>query len=82
MGDKLVRNASETDWSTQHGGVRVQAIYRELTLTAGFSITGSGNTVQAPWGSFPGYLSLTVAMGAAAAGAAGRVAAFYASRRA
>jgi hypothetical protein len=58
VGDALVQNASEKKWSTQHGGGRVQAMYQELTLTAGFSITGSGNTIQAPWGSFPGYLSL------------------------
>src|SRR5262249_23289828 len=29
----------------------------ELTLTGAFSITGAGNTIQTPWGAFPGYLS-------------------------
>ena len=32
--------------------------YRELTFTLGGSVTGDGNAIQAPWGSFPGYLSL------------------------
>jgi hypothetical protein len=45
-------------WATQVGGVRTQAIYRGLTLTGAFSITGSGNNIQTPWGSYPGYLSL------------------------
>jgi hypothetical protein len=58
VGDELVANASKKDWSTQNGGVRIQALYKELTLTTGFSITASGNTIQAPWGTFPGYLSL------------------------
>ena len=33
-------------------------IYQSFTLTTAFSITGAGNTIQAPWGSFPGYLSM------------------------
>ena len=39
-------------------GVRVQALYRELalTLTSAFSITGSGNSIQIPWGYTPNYL--------------------------
>ena len=36
----------------------MQAIYRDLTLTGAFSVTGAGNTIQSPWGSFPGYLSM------------------------
>jgi outer membrane OprD family porin len=58
VGDKLLTNVSDRDWNTQNGSSRFQAIFRELTLTAGFSITASGNTIQSPWGSFPGYLSL------------------------
>ena len=27
-------------------------------MTAAFSITGDGNNIQTPWGSFPGYLSM------------------------
>jgi len=27
-------------------------------VTAAFSITGAGNTIQNPWGSFPGFLSM------------------------
>ena len=45
-------------WATQQGGGRFQMIYQALTLTTAFSITGAGNTIQAPWGSFPGYLSM------------------------
>jgi len=45
-------------WSTQAGGVRVQGVYSDLTLTFAFSLTGAGNTIQTPWGSFPGYLSM------------------------
>ena len=50
VGDELVATAAKRNWSTQHGGVRVQALYRELTLTSAFSITGSGNSIQSPWG--------------------------------
>jgi hypothetical protein len=60
VGDELVANAADKNWTTQVGGARVQAIYKELTLTAAFSITASGNTIQSPWGSYPGYLSLIV----------------------
>jgi hypothetical protein len=55
VGDKLVANAAKRNWSTQHGGVRVQGLYRELTLTSAFSITGSGNSIQSPWGNSPNY---------------------------
>ena len=56
VGDKLVANAAKTNWSTQQEGVRVQALYQELTLTSGFSITGSGNSILTPWGYSPNYL--------------------------
>ena len=55
VGDELVANAAERNWNTQHGGVRVQALYRELTLTSAFSITGSENSIQSPWGNSPNY---------------------------
>jgi hypothetical protein len=59
---RAVNNArvpgSERYWDTQVGGVRTQAIYRDLTVGAAFSITGAGNNIQSPWGSYPGYLSL------------------------
>jgi outer membrane OprD family porin len=59
VGDALLAPADgKFYWSTQAGGARVQAIYHDLTLTGAFSITGAGNTIQSPWGSFPGYLSL------------------------
>jgi hypothetical protein len=56
VGDELVANAAKRNWSTQQGGVRVKALYRELTLTSAFSITGSGNSIQSPWGNSPNYV--------------------------
>ncbi len=60
LGDawKVIDNAQSRFWATQQGGIQVQLIYKDLTLTTAFSITGAGNTIQAPWGSFPGYLSM------------------------
>lgn len=58
VGDALLANADSKHWVTQAGGARIQLVYRDLTLTAAFSITGAGNTIQNPWGSFPGYLSM------------------------
>jgi outer membrane OprD family porin len=57
VGNAFLTSAAEKYWAVQVGGARVQVIYRELTLTTAFSITGSGNTIQTPWGSYPGYLS-------------------------
>ena len=45
-------------WATQHGGGRAQFVIGDLTLTGAFSLTAKGNTIQTPWGSFIGYLSL------------------------
>jgi hypothetical protein len=53
-----VETGSERYWATQAGGMRTDVTYRDLTLTTAFSITGSGNNIQNPWGSYPGYLSL------------------------
>ena len=58
VGDALLAPADGRYWATQQGGARVQLTWRDLTLTTAFSITGAGNTIQAPWGSFPGYLSM------------------------
>ena len=58
VGDALLAKADGKYWITQAGGARIQVIHRELTLTTAFSITGDGNTIQNPWGSFPGYLSM------------------------
>jgi hypothetical protein len=58
VGTALVANAADKKWVSQVGGARVQLIYRQLTLTGAFSITGSGNTIQNPWGTYPGFLSL------------------------
>lgn len=58
VGDQLLTNASSKDWSTYNVSAKAAVAYRELTVTLGGSVTGDGNTIQAPWGSFPGYLSL------------------------
>ena len=58
VGDANLARADGRYWATQQGGARVQFMYGDLTMTVGFSITGAGNTIQSPWGSFPGYLSL------------------------
>ena len=59
VGNALLAPAGgRTYWSTQAGGMRVQGLYKDLTLTFAFSLTAAGNTIQTPWGSFPGYLSL------------------------
>ena len=54
VGDALLPAADGKYWATQAGGARVQAIYRDLTLTGAFSITGAGNTIQSPGGAFLG----------------------------
>jgi len=58
VGDAILAPAHGKYWVTQAGGTRLQLGYRELTLTAAFSVTGNGNNIQNPWGSFPGYLSM------------------------
>jgi hypothetical protein len=60
VGDKLLTNAASQDWDTQNVSLKASVAYRELTVTVGGQVTGSGNTVQAPWGSYLGYLSLIV----------------------
>ena len=58
VGQALLAPAEGKYWATQTGGARLQPIYRQLTVTGAFGITGSGNTIQTPWGSYIGYLSL------------------------
>jgi hypothetical protein len=58
VGAARLQTAKERFWATQVGGARVQVLYRDLTIVGAFSITGAGNTIQSPWGTYPGYLSL------------------------
>lgn len=58
VGDKLAQSSAFKSWETQNGSGKVTLTYRELGVTTGFSVTAAGNTMQAPWGSFPGYLSI------------------------
>jgi hypothetical protein len=62
VGEALVANAATRKWRTRVGAARVQLIYRDLTFTGAFSNTGSGNAIQNPWGTYPGYLSLIDAL--------------------
>jgi hypothetical protein len=58
VGDKLLTNASVQDWDTQNVSLKAAVSWAELTVSLLGQVTASGNTVQAPWGSYPGYLSL------------------------
>ena len=58
VGEALLAPADGRYWATQQGGARVQLSWRDLTVTTAFSVTGAGNTIQSPWGTFPGYLSM------------------------
>ena len=59
VGSALLPQAGgKSFWDTQSGGARVQAVWRDLTLTTAFTMTAAGNTIQSPWGSYPGYLSM------------------------
>ncbi len=58
VGDQLLTNTATKDWDTYNVSAKAGVAHRELTVTVGGSITGDGHTIQAPWGSFPGYLSL------------------------
>jgi hypothetical protein len=58
VGAALVANAATRMWATQVGGTRVQVFYRQLTLSTAVSVTGAGNTIQNPWGTYPGFISL------------------------
>lgn len=58
VGDALLGRTNRFYWTTQQGGMRLQVAWRALTLTGAFSITGAGNNIQSPWGSFPGYISM------------------------
>jgi hypothetical protein len=60
VGDALLGGSKFENWVTSVGGARVQLQYRDLTLTGAFSVTGKGNNIQTPYGSYPGYLSLLV----------------------
>jgi hypothetical protein len=58
VGDQLLTSASSRDWDTYNVSAKAAVAYQALTFTLGGSVTGDGQTIQAPWGSFPGYLSL------------------------
>jgi hypothetical protein len=58
VGDQLLTNAAVQDWDTQNVSLKTAVTWRDLTVSLAGQITADGNTVQAPWGSYPGYLSM------------------------
>ncbi len=58
VGDKLLTNAATQDWDTYNVSLKAAVGWKDLTVSVLGQVTGDGNTAQAPWGSYPGYLSL------------------------
>jgi outer membrane OprD family porin len=58
VGDQLLTNVSPQDWSTYNVSLKAAVTWKELTAYVAGQVTGDGNTAQAPWGSYPGYLSM------------------------
>jgi len=58
VGDARLTSSAFKGWETYNVSAKAGLAYRDLTVTVGGSLTGPGHTVQAPWGKFPGYLSL------------------------
>ena len=58
VGAALVTTSATSEWRTYVGASRLQLFFKDLTLSAAFSNTGSGSAIQNPWGTYPGFLSL------------------------
>jgi hypothetical protein len=58
VGDKFLTSAASKDWDTYNFSGKATLAFGDATVTVGGQITGDGHTIQAPWGSYPGYLSL------------------------
>ena len=57
VGQDLTTSSAFTEWVTNAGGGRVLLTYKGATLKGAFTSTGPGNTIQTPYGSYPGYIS-------------------------
>jgi len=57
VGQDLTTSSAFKEWATNVGGGRVLLNYKEATLKGAFSWTGPGNTIQSPFGGYPGYIS-------------------------
>ena len=57
VGQDLTTTSAFKEWVTDVGGGHVMLTYKGATLEGAFSVTGPGNTIQTPFGSYPGYIS-------------------------
>ncbi|HWU36590.1 MAG TPA: OprD family outer membrane porin, partial [Candidatus Acidoferrum sp.] len=57
VGQDLLDGSAFTQWVTNVGGAHIMLIYKGATLEGAFSLTGPGNNIQTPYGSYPGYIS-------------------------
>lgn len=57
VGQDLTTSSAFQEWVTNVGGGRVLLSYKGATLKGAFSFTGPGNTIQTPFGGYPGYIS-------------------------
>jgi hypothetical protein len=57
VGQDLTTSSAFPEWVTNVGGGRVLLTHKGATLKAAFTWTGPGNTIQSPYGSYPGYIS-------------------------
>jgi predicted porin len=57
VGQDLTTSSAFKEWVTNVGGGHVMLTYKGATLEGAFSVTGPGNTIQTPFGSYPGYIS-------------------------
>jgi hypothetical protein len=57
VGQDLTTTSAFKEWVTNVGGGRVLLGYKGATLKAAFTATGPGNTIQTPFGGYPGYIS-------------------------
>lgn len=61
VGEELLDTGAQyKDVGAWVAGVKGDFIYRGLTLTAGYTINGSDNNWQSPYGSWPGYTGMIV----------------------
>ena len=57
VGQDLLDGSVFTQWVTNVGGGHIMVTYMGATLEGAFSLTGPGNNIQTPYGSYPGYIS-------------------------
>lgn len=60
VGEALLGGSKFTRWVTSVGGMRAQLHYHGFTFTTAFEVTGKGNNVHTPFGTYPGFLHMLV----------------------